>query len=194
MSTVYINCDGGSRGNPGPSGAACVAYEESDDGSRKCILEKAVFIENKTNNHAEYAAMTLAIDFASTLKCKEIKILSDSKLIVEQMNGNWRVKAQDLSPMYEIAQDKLQKIKDKGIKISISWVPREQNQHADQLANLAMDRKSDAEYKHPSDAEKQKEIVLQAMLKHEELVLQIGSKTLTESWKEVTEAWSKVEI
>ena len=129
---VIIEADGGSRGNPGPAGSGAVLID-STNGS--VLAEIALFIGVATNNVAEYRAVLAAIEVANEL-VPEAKLLvrMDSKLVVEQMSGRWKVKnegMQDLSSAMKTAIGSRE--------VTFEWIPREQNGKADSLANEAMD-------------------------------------------------------
>jgi len=131
---VVINVDGGSRGNPGPAGAGIV-IAAADDGT---ILHKAgVFIGQATNNVAEYTGLIEGLKRAAKLQATDVKVLSDSELMVRQMTGQYRVKNQGLKPLYEEATQLAGQLS----KFSIAHVRREQNEAADALANKAMNLK-----------------------------------------------------
>lgn len=129
---VYI--DGGSRGNPGPSGGGFAVFKNG-----KVIKKGSEYFGEKTNNQAEYMALGLAL---RNIYDKfgdgnlEVNCFMDSKLAVEQMNGNYKVKNENLRPLFQEAR----RIADKFKSFTISHVPREENALADNLANQAMDR------------------------------------------------------
>lgn len=141
MDTLYINTDGGSRGNPGPAGIGVVFC----DGEGNLIHSHKEFIGHATNNQAEYKAIVKALDALSkstwfsknnNQDCKVICRL-DSKLVVEQINGNYKVKNEGIS----ILLDKLNTIKqDMKIGLSFVHIPREENKMADKLVNEALDQ------------------------------------------------------
>ncbi len=144
MSIIYINTDGGSRGNPGPAGIGVVFYDA--DGEE--IHAYHEFIGEATNNQAEYRAIIKALQILVKSKWmeknngdKEKKIICrlDSKLVVEQINGNFKVKNEGIKPL--IAEVMESKIKI-DIPISFLHVRREKNTRADELANKAMDENS----------------------------------------------------
>ena len=136
MSTlVIIEADGGSRGNPGPAGSGAVLID-SETGS--VLAEIAMFIGVATNNVAEYRAVLAAVDVANEIVPEaELLVRMDSKLVVEQMSGRWKVKNEGMQDLFQSMQ---QSIGDR--KISFEWIPREQNGKADALANEAMDAES----------------------------------------------------
>ncbi len=128
---VYI--DGGSRGNPGPSGGGFAIYEDG-----RVIEKGSEFFGDKTNNQAEYMALGIALQKVYDKygdKGTEVKCFMDSKLAVEQMSGNWKVKSLNVKPLFQ----KAIRIADKFESFSISHIPREENAVADYLANRAMD-------------------------------------------------------
>jgi probable phosphoglycerate mutase len=129
---VIIEADGGSRGNPGPAGSGAVLID-SETGS--VLAEIAMFIGVATNNVAEYRAVLAAVDVANEIvPDAELLVRMDSKLVVEQMSGRWKVKNEGMQDLFQSMQ---QSIGDR--KISFEWIPREQNGKADALANEAMD-------------------------------------------------------
>lgn len=200
---LRINSDGGCRLNPGPAGAGCVAYLINEAGEPECIYEKAIYINNASNNSAEYQALLLALEFIPSQEPDEVEILCDSKLVVEQVNKTWQVKAVDLIPLNEQCVKKLASIRALGIKVTIKWIPRELNQHADSLANLAMDRKTGCEYRHNIKLDVQMNRCLDAMIQHENLVLELikypkqiknKRKDLAVTWEEVVQAWADMKV
>ena len=135
---VIVNIDGGSRGNPGPA-AAGVVIRAQDDGT---VLHMAgVYVGRATNNVAEYNGLLEALKRAAALGADEIEILSDSELLVKQMNGEYRVRNAALKPLFEEAN----RLWNKFAKVTVRYIPREQNQEADKLANKAMNLKRDVE-------------------------------------------------
>ena len=132
---VIIEADGGSRGNPGPAGSGAVLI---DSVSGSVLAEIALFIGVATNNVAEYRAVLAAIEVANELvPDATLLVRMDSKLVVEQMSGRWKVKnegMQDLALAMRNAIGPRQ--------VTFEWIPREQNGKADSLANEAMDAES----------------------------------------------------
>lgn len=201
MSTLQLYCDGGSRCNPGPSGLGVAGYHVGVDGKKECIYEKGVFIENCSNNSAEYLALIQALNYALVAEYNNIELYSDSKLIVEQVSGRWKVKSPDLREMSVTAISKIQTLRKAGCQVTITWIPREKNVHADSLANLAMDRKATAEYKRDIRQADKMERHMEAMLAHEELVKNIVDeprrskiRKLKESFDMVVETWSHIKF
>jgi broad specificity phosphatase PhoE/ribonuclease HI len=133
--TIIIEADGGSRGNPGPAGSGAVLI---DSISGSILAEIALFVGVATNNVAEYRAVLAAIEVANEIAPDaSVLVRMDSKLVVEQMSGRWKVKnegMQDLSAAMKSAIG--------ARKVVFEWIPREQNTRADALANEAMDAES----------------------------------------------------
>lgn len=134
---LIVEADGGSRGNPGPAGSGAVVINAE---TGEVILEIARFIGVATNNVAEYLALKAGLDGAHSVN-PDAKILvrMDSKLVIEQMAGSWKIKHPD---MIQLAAE-VQKIS-RGKQIKWLWIPREQNSRADALANKAMDEAADS--------------------------------------------------
>jgi ribonuclease HI len=131
MEKVIVNFDGGSRGNPGPAGIAAVAM----DADGEIVAERSETIGDATNNVAEYRALLLAIQLAKELEADQVELIGDSKLIVEQVRGNWKVKQEHLRPLHTKAKDALRDLP----KWSIRHVMRDDNTRADELLNEALD-------------------------------------------------------
>jgi probable phosphoglycerate mutase len=134
---LIVEADGGSRGNPGPAGSGAVVIN-ADTG--EVILEVAKFIGVATNNVAEYLALKAGLEGALEINpSARILVRMDSKLVVEQMSGTWKIKHPD---MIQLAAE-VQKVA-RGHEIKWMWIPREENKRADALANKAMDEASDS--------------------------------------------------
>ncbi len=129
---ITAHCDGGSRGNPGPSGYGVVV--ESADGS--VVAELSEFLGVKTNNFAEYSGMLAALAYALEHGHRRLRVVADSELMVKQMKGQYRVNSPELRPLYEEAKRRAAKLE----RFEIQHVLRGKNKGADRLANLAMDR------------------------------------------------------
>ncbi|MQA04248.1 MAG: bifunctional RNase H/acid phosphatase [Streptosporangiales bacterium] len=133
MTTLLVEADGGSRGNPGPAGYGAVV---KDAGSGEVLAEVAEAIGKATNNVAEYGGLVAGLRAAAEIDpAAELEVRMDSKLVVEQMRGNWKVKHPDLKPLAIEANGLARTFR----RVSYVWVPRERNAHADRLANEAMD-------------------------------------------------------
>lgn len=126
---AYI--DGAARGNPGPAGAGVYVEPEGDRPAEE-LFEP---LGNQTNNVAEYSALILALTRAGELGADDVEIRSDSRLLVEQVNGNFKVKAAHLKPFVLDAVQRAKKFK----IFRLKHVPREQNKKADRMANLGAD-------------------------------------------------------
>jgi len=123
--------DGAARNNPGPAGAG-VYVEAEDDRPAEELFEP---LGSTTNNVAEYRALLLALTRAEEVGAQEVEIFSDSRLLVEQVNGRFRIKAGHLKPLLSDAVTRAKRFR----RFSISHVRREQNKKADRLANLGAD-------------------------------------------------------
>ncbi len=136
-SNLIIEADGGSRGNPGIAGSgACVI--DADTG--EVILEISKFIGVATNNVAEYLALVAGLEGAYSLNSEaRILVRMDSKLVIEQMAGRWKIKHPDMQQLGARVQKMVA-----GKPIRWQWIPREENSRADALANKAMDEQGDA--------------------------------------------------
>lgn len=132
MALVRIFTDGGSRSNPGQAGIGVVIEH---DGVVVAELSKTIGIA--TNNVAEYQALITALEYVSekNLRSCPIRIFLDSKLVVEQVQGNWKVKEPSLKSFVLRAQELVAQCSD----IALAHIPREQNSHADALVNKALD-------------------------------------------------------
>ena len=129
---LVIEADGGSRGNPGPSGAGAVVIDAESGNVLKEISES---VGIATNNVAEYTALILGLQAAFDIDQQaQIEVRMDSKLVIEQMSGRWKIKHPD---MIELGRKVQSLIASK--EVSFTWIPREKNGLADALANRAMD-------------------------------------------------------
>ncbi len=129
---VLIEADGGSRGNPGPAGSGAVLI---DFDSGAILAEIAIFIGVATNNVAEYRAVLAAIELANEMTpAAKILVRMDSKLVVEQMSGRWKIKHEG---MQDLSTQMITAIGSRDV--TFEWIPREENTKADALANEAMD-------------------------------------------------------
>jgi ribonuclease H / adenosylcobalamin/alpha-ribazole phosphatase len=129
---LIIEADGGSRGNPGLSGAGAVVI---DAASGNILREISEAVGIATNNVAEYSAVIFALEAAFEIdQAAEIVVRMDSKLVVEQMSGRWKIKHPDMLSLGARVQQLIS-----GKNVEFVWIPREQNVLADALANKAMD-------------------------------------------------------
>lgn len=131
--SVVVEADGGSRGNPGPAGYGAVVFD-SVDGS--VLAERSEAIGTATNNVAEYRGLVAGLTAAAELGARRVQVRLDSKLLVQQMNGVYQVKNPGLRDLAREAAALCRQFD----SVTFDWIPREQNTHADRLANEAMDR------------------------------------------------------
>jgi len=140
MTKLLISVDGGARGNPGPA-AIGVVIKFADS---KKIKEYKQCIGKATNNEAEYQAAILALQKAKLLLGKKeaklafLELRSDSQLLVEQVNGRYKVLNERIQPLFL----KLWNIKTDFKEVIFQLIPREENEEADQLVNQALDQKN----------------------------------------------------
>ncbi|MGW9456318.1 bifunctional RNase H/acid phosphatase [Streptomyces globisporus] len=133
---VVVEADGGSRGNPGPAGYGAVVI---DPATGEPLAETAEYIGVATNNVAEYRGLIAGLTAAKALfpdagEALRVHVRMDSKLVVEQMSGRWKIKHPDMKPLAARAAAILPPS-----SVTYEWIPRAQNKHADRLANEAMD-------------------------------------------------------
>jgi ribonuclease HI len=130
---LVIYTDGGSRNNPGPAGIGVVAYRGDEQ-----LFTLSEFLGVQTNNWAEYQGVIRALEtvLERKLEQEQIEIRMDSKLVVEQLLGNWKIKEPSLKPQAGRALELVHRC----AGVDFTHVPREQNKVADKLANEAMDR------------------------------------------------------
>jgi probable phosphoglycerate mutase len=131
IDAVVVHVDGGSRGNPGPAGIGAVV--QAPDGT--VLAEIAEGIGRATNNVAEYKAMIAALERAGELGARRVTARADSKLVIEQLRGAWKVKHPDLQLLWAEARRLARGFE----RVTWQHVPRERNRAADALANQAMD-------------------------------------------------------
>ncbi|MCG5445540.1 bifunctional RNase H/acid phosphatase [Micromonospora sp. NIE79] len=129
---VSMEADGGSRGNPGPAGYGAVVR---DPETGEVLAERSESLGTATNNVAEYQGLIAGLTAAAELGAAEVDVRMDSKLVVEQMCGRWQIKHPGLRPLAAQAAALVGRF----TAVRFSWIPREQNRHADALANAAMD-------------------------------------------------------
>ncbi|GAD87439.1 bifunctional RNase H/acid phosphatase [Nocardia asteroides] len=132
MTEVIVEADGGSRGNPGPAGYGAVVF---DADHARVLAERKEFVGVATNNVAEYRGLIAGLAAAAELGARVVAVRMDSKLVVEQMSGRWKVKHPSMIPLAEQARALAAGFD----RVSFTWIPRAQNSHADRLANEAMD-------------------------------------------------------
>lgn len=126
------HCDGGSRGNPGPAGFGAVV----EDGQGRVVARLSEFLGVQTNNFAEYSGLLAVLRWAIENGVQRLTVVSDSELMVKQMQGKYAVKSPVLRPLYEEARKLARQV----AKFEMRHTLRAGNKEADQLANEAMDR------------------------------------------------------
>ncbi|MEU0003597.1 bifunctional RNase H/acid phosphatase [Streptomyces sp. NPDC006314] len=145
MREFIVEADGGSRGNPGPAGYGAVV---SDGATGETLAEAAEYIGIATNNVAEYRGLVAGLRAAHALDATAtVHVRMDSKLVVEQMSGRWKIKHPDMKPLATEARA----VFPPG-QVTYEWIPRERNKHADRLANEAMDAGAKGEQWSPAQS------------------------------------------
>ncbi|MFI0484660.1 bifunctional RNase H/acid phosphatase [Actinomadura sp. 9N215] len=137
---LVVEADGGSRGNPGPAGYGALVR---DAVTGEVLAEVAESIGHATNNVAEYRGLIAGLTAAAQIDpSARVEVRMDSKLVVEQMSGRWKIKHPDMVPLALQARD----VADGLGPVSYGWIPRNRNAHADRLANEAMDAAARGEH------------------------------------------------
>ncbi len=131
---LIIFTDGGARGNPGPAGAGIVIKNAAGEN----LAAFGEYLGEMTNNQAEYRALIFALEKAKELGGAEIKCFSDSELMVKQLNYEYKMRNQELAPLFL----KIHNLSSNFKKISFRHITRDKNKEADALVNQALDRKS----------------------------------------------------
>jgi ribonuclease HI len=126
------HCDGGSRGNPGPAGYGAVI----EDPQGRIVARLGEFLGIHTNNYAEYKGLLAVLTWAGQNAARQLRVVSDSELMVKQMKGQYKVASPVLRPLWEEAKRLARTLE----KFEISHTLRGGNKEADRLANEAMDR------------------------------------------------------
>ncbi|WP_193776302.1 histidine phosphatase family protein [Streptomyces sp. E2N166] len=143
MREFVVEADGGSRGNPGPAGYGAVVL---DAATGETLAEAAEYLGVVTNNVAEYRGLLAGLRAAKELDPDAaVHVRMDSKLVVEQMSGRWKIKHPDMKPLAAEAA----RVFPPG-RVTYEWIPRASNKHADRLANEAMDAGARGERWSPS--------------------------------------------
>lgn len=134
IAKAKLYTDGGSRGNPGPSASGVVILDMDDN----VVKKDGEYLGITTNNQAEYQALKYGLEQAKELGVRELTVYMDSLLVVNQMNGTYKVKNRDLWPIHQAAKDLSSSFAD----INYVHVPRELNSIADGLVNDTLDANS----------------------------------------------------
>ena len=133
---LVVEADGGSRGNPGESGSGAIV---ADQATGELLAEISLYGGIASNNVAEYKGMIAGVRRAIEIDADaELLVRLDSKLVVEQMSGRWKIKHPAMAELAAEAREILT-----GTPVRFEWMPRLQNSRADKLANLAMDLRRD---------------------------------------------------
>jgi probable phosphoglycerate mutase len=129
---LIIEADGGSRGNPGPAAYGCLV---KDAQTNEVLFKEGKTLGVTTNNVAEYSGLVAALAAAREIDPNaQIEVRMDSKLVVEQMSGNWKIKHENMKGLVEKARNAFAQS-----QVKYVWVPREDNLAADTLLNIALD-------------------------------------------------------
>jgi ribonuclease HI len=131
-SWALAHCDGGARGNPGPAGFGAVVT----DAAGHVLAEISEFLGHRTNNYAEYSGLLACLQWAIEHGHRRLRVVSDSELMVKQIQGKYKVNSPDLRPLWEEARRRITQLDG----FEISHALRHKNKDADRLANEAMDR------------------------------------------------------
>ena len=126
------HCDGGSRGNPGPSGYGAVV----EDAQGRVVARLSEYLGRQTNNFAEYSGLLAVLGWALEHRVRRLRVVSDSELMVNQMKGRYKVASPALRPLWDEARRRAGKLEGFEIRHTL----RGGNQEADRLANEAMDK------------------------------------------------------
>jgi ribonuclease HI len=129
---ISAHCDGGARGNPGPAGYGAVLT----DASGHILAELSEFLGNRTNNFAEYSGLLGCLQWTLDNGHKALRVVSDSELMVKQIQGKYKVNSPDLRPLWQEARNRIAQLD----RFEITHALRHKNKDADRLANEAMDR------------------------------------------------------
>lgn len=130
---LLLYVDGACSGNPGPCGSAAILKDAADG---TVVLSRCRAFGPGTNNEAEYQAVILGLELAATLKPDRLTIRSDSELMVRQIAGHYRVKAENLKPLHTLVMRLLAPLK----RVEIEHIPRERNTEADKLSKKAVEK------------------------------------------------------
>lgn len=128
--TLYA--DGASRGNPGRAAGGCICYGEN---KTEPVFTQSIYLGEQTNNRAEYMSLINGLKECQKRGLTDINVMMDSKLVVEQMKGNYKVKNAGLKPLFIEAQQLAAEM-----NVSYRHIKRELNKEADALANEALDK------------------------------------------------------
>ena len=167
---LIIYTDGGSRGNPGPAGAAFILTDTEGN----VIRGKGFFLGKKTNNVAEYTGLLHALQAAKKIDAESVKIFSDSELIVRQIKGQYKVKSDNLKELFADCLNLLASFS----RWQVVHIERTKNEQADSLANRAMDLQKDVSMKTEKKKVKSKKVRLGVLVSG-------GGRTMVNIQKEI---------
>ncbi len=131
LSEVNLYCDGGSRGNPGPSASGFAIL----DMGRNVVVKKGIYLGVTTNNQAEYQSLKFGLEEALAMRARTVHVYMDSLLVINQMKGIFKVKNRDLWPIHESIKELCRKFE----QVIFTHVPRELNKLADGAVNESLD-------------------------------------------------------
>jgi ribonuclease HI len=131
---LLLYCDGGSRGNPGPSAIGAVVWDPSTE-PPTLVAEVSECIGVTTNNVAEYKALIAGLEAVAHLRARVMHVRADSLLVINQLRGEWKVKHAGMKPLHAEARKLLAEYD----VVDLQHVPREENTEADALVNQALD-------------------------------------------------------
>jgi formyltetrahydrofolate-dependent phosphoribosylglycinamide formyltransferase len=134
---IIAYTDGASRGNPGPAAAGFILTEPG--GTQ--LQAEAMFLGRTTNNVAEYTAVVKALEAAKQIGAKQIKLFSDSELLVKQINGQYKVKSEQIRPLFRQTVELLEKFQ----SWKVQHITRDKNQQADSIVNKALNLGKDVQ-------------------------------------------------
>ena len=137
---LVVEADGGSRGNPGNAGYGALVR---DPATGAVLAERAESVGIASNNVAEYSGLVAGLEAVLDIDPgADVEVRMDSKLVIEQMSGRWKIKHEDMRRLALQARDVAARISDAGGSVRFTWIPRAENSAADKLANAAMDGES----------------------------------------------------
>lgn len=177
---LIVHTDGGSRGNPGPAAAGFVI----DDSKGNRLAGKAFFLGETTNNVAEYTALIKSLEAAGQMGAETLTVFCDSELVVKQFKGQYKVKSEQIRPLYE----QVQTLTAQFSNCRVQHVRREKNKEADRLVNLALDAGHDIDEMAASKvAARQKRLRLAVLISG-------GGRTLTNILDEIESGRLNAEV
>ncbi|KNX37402.1 bifunctional RNase H/acid phosphatase [Luteipulveratus halotolerans] len=134
---LIVEADGGSRGNPGVAGYGALVRDRRTD---EVLAERAAPLGKESNNVAEYSGLVAGLLAAEAIDAgAQVEVRMDSKLVIEQMAGRWKIKHPDMKRLALQAQDVVRRLVESGGDVTWTWIPREANKAADKLSNDGMD-------------------------------------------------------